>query len=262
VLAENKLPNLLWGISGSPLVFDDSVVVTGGLTNGPTVLAYRASNGEALWQTGTDKASYASPVITALAGRRLILSFNAASLTANDPNMGELLFDYPWSDDKWPKAAQPVVLEGDRIFLSSGYGAGCALLAVKAGAGGKLVASQLWKNLRMKNQFNSVAARDGFLYGLDDGLLACVEIATGERKWKDGRYGSGQTLLVDDLVIIQTEPGAVVLAEAKPDGFKELGRLPGLSAKTWNHPTLAGRYLLVRNSEEMVAYELPLQANE
>jgi outer membrane protein assembly factor BamB len=92
--------------------------------------------------------------------------------------------------------------------------------------------------------------------------VAWVEIATRARKWKDGRYGSGQTLLDDDLVIIQTEPGAVVLAEAKPDGFKELGRLPALSAKTWNHPTLAGRYLLVRNSEEMVAYELPLQANE
>ncbi len=262
VLAENKLPNLIWGVSGSPLVFDDIVVVTGGLTNGPTLLAYRASNGEALWHAGTDKASYASPVITTLVGRRLILSFNASSLTANDPSTGEPLLHYPWSDDKWPKAAQPVVLEGDRIFLSSGYGAGCALLAVKAGAGGKLVASQLWKNLRMKNQFNSVAARDGFLYGLDDGLLACVEIATGERKWKDGRYGSGQTLLVDDLVIIQTEPGAVVLAEAKPDGFKELGRLPALSAKTWNHPTLAGRYLLVRNSEEMVGYELPLQDKE
>ena len=154
------------------------------------------------------------------------------------------------------------MLEGDRVFLSAGYGAGCSLLEVKAGSDGKLVASQLWKNLRMKTQFNSVAAHDGFFYGLDDGLLACVEIATGQRKWKDRRYGSGQTLLVDDLVIIQTEPGEVVLAEAKPDGFKELGRIPVLSAKTWNHPTLAGRYLLVRNSEEMVGCELPLRDKE
>ena len=262
VLSENKLPNLIWGVSVSPLVFEDTVVVTGGMTNGPTVLAYRRSNGEPLWRAGTDKASYASPIIATLVGQRVVLSFNAASLTAHDPKTGDVLLNYPWTDDKWPKASQPVVLEGNRVFISAGYGAGCALLEVKAGADGKLVATQLWKNLRMKTQFNSAAARDGFLYGLDDGLLACVEISTGDRKWKDGRYGSGQTLLVNDMVLIQSEPGAVVLAEAKPEGFKELGRIAALTAKTWNHPTLAGRYLLVRNSEEMACYELPLRDKE
>ena len=259
VLAENKLENLTWGVSASPLVFDDTVVVTGGLSQGPTLLAYRRSNGEPLWRSGADKASYASPIIATLAGRRVILSVNAASLTANDPVSGEVLLSYPWSDDKWPKASQPVVLEGDRVFVSAGYGLGCALLEIKSGPDGKLVANPLWKNLRMKTQFNSVAAREGFLYGLDDGLLACVEIASGERKWKAGRYGSGQTLLADDLVIIQSESGAVALAEAQPGGFKELGRIPALTAKTWSHPTLAGRYLLVRNSEEFACYELPLQ---
>jgi outer membrane protein assembly factor BamB len=262
VLAENQLENLIWGVSASPLVFDDTVIVTGGLTNGPTVLAYRGSNGEPLWRSGADKASYASPSIATLAGRRVILSVNAASLTVHDPATGELLLNYPFADDKWPKASQPVVLDGDRVFLSAGYGAGCALLEIKAGPDGKLVANQLWKNLRMKTQFNSVAARDGFLYGLDDGLLACVEISSGERKWKSGRYGSGQTLLVNDLVLVQSESGAVALAEAQPGGFKELGRIPALSAKTWNHPTLAGRYLLVRNNEEAACYELPLQTGE
>ena len=262
VLAENKLENLIWGISASPLVYDDVVVVTGGLTNGPTVLAYRRTDGAPLWRAGTDKASYASPILAMIAGRRVVLSVNAASLTAHDPASGELLLTYPWSDDKWPKAAQPVVIGENRVFLSAGYGAGCELLEVKTGAEGRLVATQVWKNLRMKTQFNSVAARDGFLYGLDDGLLACVEIASGERKWKEGRFGSGQTLLVDDLVIAQSEPGAVVLAEAKPTGFKELGRIPALSTKTWNHPTLAGHYLLVRNSEEMACYDLPVQRGE
>jgi len=258
VLAENKLPNLIWGVSASPLVFDDTVVVTGGLTNGPTVLAYRRSDGAPLWRAGSDKASYASPLLSTLAGRRVVLSGNAASLTAHDPATGELLLNFPWTNDKWPKASQPVVLERNRVFLSAGYGAGCVLLEVKAGADGKLVATQLWRNLHLKAQFNSVAVRDGFLYGLDDGLLACVEIASGERRWKEGRYGSGQTLLANDLVIIQSEPGAVALAEARPEGFKELGRIPALSAKTWNHPTLAGRYLLVRNSQEMACYELPV----
>jgi outer membrane protein assembly factor BamB len=133
------------------------------------------------------------------------------------------------------------------------------MLQVTASPDGKLAATQLWKSMRMKTQFNSVTARDGFLYGLDDGLLACVDAATGERKWKGGRYGSGQSLLVDAFVLVQTEPGDVVLAEAKPDAFKELARLPALSSKTWNHPTLAGRYLFVRNGEEAVCYELPLR---
>ncbi|MGP8198573.1 MAG: PQQ-binding-like beta-propeller repeat protein [Limisphaerales bacterium] len=259
VLAENNLPNLIWGVSDSPLVFDDTVIVTGGLTNGLTVLAYRRWNGKLLWCAGTDKASYASPILATLAGRRVVLSCNAASLTVHDPVTGEILLDYPWSSDKWPKASQPVVLDGDRVFLSAGYGSGCMMLQIKAGSDGKLAATLLWKNMRMKTQFNSVAARDGFLYGLDDGLLACVDAFTGERKWKDGRYGSGQTLLVDDLVLIQSEKGDVALAEANPDGFKELGRIPALHNKTWNHPTLAGRYLLVRNGEEAACYELPLQ---
>jgi outer membrane protein assembly factor BamB len=262
VLAENQLSNLIWGISASPLVFDDTVVVTGGRSHGPTVLAYRGSDGKPLWRAGTDKASYASPLLTTLAGRRVVLSCNAASLTAHDPAGGEILLDFPWTNDKWPKASQPVVLEKDKVFLSAGYGSGCMLLAVKAGSDGKLMGTQLWKNMRMKTQFNSVAVRNGFLYGLDDGMLACIEISTGERKWKEGRYGSGQTLLVDDLVLIQSEPGAVVLVEANPDGCKELGRLPALSNKTWNYPTLAGRHLLVRNNEEAACYELPVQDRE
>ena len=258
ILKENNLANLEWGVSASPLVFDETVVVTGGETRGPTVLAYRRETGEPLWQSGKDKASYSSPVLTTLAGRRVVLSFNAASLTAHDPATGEMLLNHPWSETRIPKAAQPIVVIGDRVFLSAGYGAGCVLLQITAGAGNELVATQLWKNLHMKNQFNSVAARDGYFYGLDDGLLACVEIETGARKWKSGRYGSGQTLLVDDLVLVQTERGPVALAEARPDGFHELGRLEALEGKTWNHPTLAGRYLLVRNDQEAACYELPV----
>ena len=259
VLKENKLTNLEWGTSASPLIVDEMVVVTGGNEHGSTVLAFLRATGEPLWRGGSDRASYASPIIATLAGRRVVLSLNATSLTAHDLVSGEAVLNFPWSEERVPKAAQPVVLPGDRIFLSAGYATGCVMLQIKAGAGKQLTATQLWKNLRMKNQFNSVAVRDGFLYGLDDGGLACVDIETGERKWKEGHYGSGQTLLVDDLVLIQTEPGPIVLAEAKPDGCHELGRIPALSSKTWNHPTLAGRYLLVRNDQEAVCYELPVQ---
>ena len=260
VLKENNLANLEWGVSASPLVFDEMVVVSGGNAREATLLAFVRPTGEPLWRSGAERAGYSSPVLATLAGRRVVLSVNAASLTAHDPLTTEVVLHHPWSEERIPKAAQPVVLAGDRVFLSAGYGTGCVLLQIKPGAGNQLTATPLWKNLRMKNQFNSIAVRDGFFYGLDDGGLACVSVETGERKWKGGHYGSGQTLLADDLVLIQTESGPVALAEAKPDGFRELGRIDSaLSSKTWNHPTLAGRYLLVRNDQEAVCYELPVQ---
>jgi outer membrane protein assembly factor BamB len=259
-LGENGLPNLTWGVSGSPLVFDDTVVVTGGMTQRATVLAFHRETGEPLWQAGTDKVSYASPILATLAGKRVVLSVNAASLTGHDPVTGAVVLDVPWGRDNWPKASQPILLEGDRVFLSAGYGVGCVMLQVRADAEGRLSAEELWRNKMMKTQFNSAAERGGFLYGLDDGLLACVDAASGKRRWKDGRYGAGQTLIVDDLVLIQSEAGPVVLAVANPEAFEELGRLPALSSKTWNYPTLAGRYLLVRNDQEAACYELPMVA--
>jgi outer membrane protein assembly factor BamB len=258
VLGENQLANLVWGVSASPLVFDETVVVTGGLTPGPTLFAFSRHTGEPLWKAGTDKASYSSPILATVAGQQVILSVNAGSFTAHDPATGRELLKFPWADDKWPKAAQPLVLPGDRVFLSAGYGIGCILLKIDAGPEGTLTATPLWKNNRMKTQFNSVTYRDGYFYGLDDGLLACVEAATGDRKWKDGRFGSGQSLQVDDLILIQSEPGPVVLAAASPDAYHELARLPALSSKTWNHPVLAGKYLLLRNDHEAVCYELPV----
>ena len=258
VLAENKLENIEWGVSASPLIVDDKVVVTGGKTKGPVLFAYRLDTGELAWKAGDDQACYSSPMLATLAGKRVILSNNVRSLTAYDPASGAVLLDHEWGGANWPKASQPLVLGQDRVFLSAGYGMGCQMLEIKAAADGSLAATQLWTGMKMKTQFNSPAAREGHAYGLDDGRLACLDLATGERLWKEGRFASGQSLLVDDLVIIQSESGPVHLAAAKPEGFQELGKIGALSSKTWNHPTLAGRYLLVRNDREAVCYELPL----
>ena len=99
---------------------------------------------------------------------------------------------------------------------------------------------------------------DGFVYGLDDGILACLDPATGERKWKAGRYGHGQMILVERTLLVQTEEGELVLVDPSPDGLKELARFDALGAKTWNPPALAAPYLLVRNDKEAACYELPL----
>ncbi|MCX6854399.1 MAG: PQQ-like beta-propeller repeat protein [Verrucomicrobia bacterium] len=259
VLAANQRTNLEWGISSSPLLVDDQVVVTGGNPRGAMLFAFQRDTGTLLWKAGDDQATYASPMLVTLAGKRLILSNNARSLTGYDPRTGAVLLDHIWGGDKWPKASQPVIIGPDRIFVSAGYGMGCQLLQVKSDPSGNLTLTELWSSMKMKTQFNSPSVHGGHLYGLDDGRLACLDLATGDRLWKEGRFGSGQSLLVDDLVLIQSESGAVHLAAADPGAFKDFGEIAALSSKTWNHPVLAGRYLLVRNDREAVCYELPIQ---
>lgn len=257
VLVTNKLDNLTWGKSSSPLVADGRVIVTGGTLEVRSLLAYDAATGRQIWTAGGDPASYASPVLVTLAGRPQILVNGTRTVAGHDPATGARLWEFAWGSAGPPKGAQPVAVGDDRVFLSAGYGMGCLLIEVKTQPDGSLAAAEVWRAKTMKTQFNNVAVRDGHLYGLDDGFLACVELATGKRKWKDGRYGSGQSLLVGDLVLVQAEPGFVALAEAKPEGFSELGRIPALDSKTWNNPALAGPYLLVRNDHEAVCYELP-----
>jgi outer membrane protein assembly factor BamB len=115
----------------------------------------------------------------------------------------------------------------------------------------------VWESLSMKAKFTNVVHRNGTLYGLDDGILAAVDVETGKRLWKGGRYGHGQTILAGDLLVVQAEDGDVALVEATPEAHRELGRLPALSGKTWNAPALAGPYLLVRNDVEAACYRLP-----
>lgn len=148
-------------------------------------------------------------ILATLAGKRLVLSSNAGSLTGHDPGTGRCCCMSPGGPRTTGRKRRSRWCWGRAtgFFSSAGYGMGCGVLQVKAGADGRLTAEELWRAKTMKTQFNSAAARDGFLYGLDDGLLACVEAATGKRRWKDGRYGAGQTLIVDDLVLSRANRG-------------------------------------------------------
>jgi outer membrane protein assembly factor BamB len=256
-LKENSLPNLPFGKTCSPLVFDDLVVVTGGETNGPSLLAYHLKDGSSAWQAGTDKTSFSSPTLATLAGKRQIVCVNGGSVTGHDPSCGAVLWTYAWKGD-WPKCTQPVVLPPDRIFVAASFNAGCILLQLTSTSDGKVSVAEKWKNRNMKSEFSNIVTREGFAYGLDDGILACVDLATGERKWKDGHYGHGHVLLVGDLLLIQTEQGPVALVEAKPSGFKELGNFAALQSKTWNVPVVVDGCLLVRNDQNAACYKLPL----
>ena len=148
--------------------------------------------------------------------------------------------------------ANPLVLPGDRVLASTGYGAGAELYQIVATDDGSLASKMLWQNKKLKAKFANMAYRDGFVYGLDDGILVCLDPKTGKRRWKRGRYGHGQLILVNNLLLITSEKGAVVLVEATPKKHNELARIEVFDDKTWNPPALAAPYLLVRTDSEAV----------
>ena len=139
--------------------------------------------------------------------------------------------------------------------MSAGYGHGAAVFEVTR-TGDMFAARAVWENTRMKNKFSSSVLHDGFIYGLDEAILACIDAATGELKWKGGRYGYGQIMLAGDQMIVLTEEGQVALVKATPERFEEIARFEAIEGKTWNYPVIADGRLLVRNVREMAAFDI------
>lgn len=257
ILQENNAKLKEWGTAGSPLILDEKVVVSAGGPNNQSLIAYNKKTGEGLWANGSDRAGYSSPMFATIADLPQILIFNWEHVAAHDPETGEILWEFPWSGDT-QRVAQPVVLPEDRVFITTGYGVGSKLIKITRTENGRLEVTQLWKSNRMKAKFTNVIPYGEFIFGLDDGILACIDLKDGKRRWKRGRYGHGQMILVDDLLLITTESGEVVLVEPSQDKHQEIARFAAIEGKTWNNPALAGPYLLVRNSEEAACYKLPL----
>jgi outer membrane protein assembly factor BamB len=257
VLLENHLSNLTWGKSCSPLLAKELVVVTGGEEHEKTLLAYEAATGKPVWKAGRDAASYCSPVLASLFGEQQIVMVNGHSVTGHDPHNGEILWEYAWPDD-FAKATQPLVIDTNRVFIAAGYGVGCVMLKIDRSASCTWSATALWKNRNLKPKFTNLVRRGQYVYGLDEGVLTCVNLDQGNREWKEGRYGHGQILLLDDLLLIQAESGDVVLVEISPEKNRERARFPALQGKTWNNPALLRDLLLVRNDHEAACYRLPL----
>ena len=258
IITENQSQVPDWGVAGSPLILDDRVIVNPGGGNGRSLVAYRLGDGEFVWGGGGDSASYSSPCVGTIAAVPQILMFNQHAVFAHEPGTGRVLWQHPWGAGQ-PHVALPMVIGEDRVLVSSGYGVGSELLRIQRDANGGLRATRLWKTIRLKSKFNNMIARDGHVYGLDDGILACIELETGEQKWKDGRYGHGQFLLVRDVLLITAENGDVVLVDPAPAEHRELTRFRALKGKTWNPPALIGDLLLVRNDREAACYRLPVE---
>jgi outer membrane protein assembly factor BamB len=255
ILEDAGAENLQWGMAASPLIVDDTVVVLPGGAGGRSVVAYDRRTGKPAWSALGDRQAYSSPMLVTLAGIRQILLFSASRLMGLTPDRGEVLWEYAWKTQFDINASQPLVIGDDRVFLSTGYGTGAAVIELARAERG-LSVREVWRNIRMKNQFTSSVLHEGFIYGLDESILACVDAATGDLKWKGGRYGYGQVTLASGHLIVLTEEGDLALVRATPERHEERVRFPVLNGKTWNHPALAGGYLLVRNINEMAAFDL------
>jgi outer membrane protein assembly factor BamB len=256
VLADNQAGNLYHGLSGSPLVVGNLVVVSVG-RKGRSLAAYDVHSGRRVWQAGSDPAGYGSPLLCTLGGREQVVILNRPGLAAHDPLTGEVLWTFPWANGEETNCSQPARVADDRLLVSTGYGKGSALLQVCQQAGEWLV-EPLWTSRRLKTKFSSAVVRRGHAFGLDDGILACVSLADGSLRWRAGRYGHGQVLFVDDVLLIQCEDGDLAMVAADPARHCELARCRALHEKTWNYPALAGRLLLLRNDCEAACFELPV----
>ena len=255
VLKETGCPNQGWGKSSSPLVYDGLVIVVAGGNDCPGMVAYREQSGEEAWRSAPSEPGYCSPSVAQLAGRPQLLILNLGSVSSHDPATGKTLWSHPWEGTQ-PKVTQPVPVEGDRVLLSSGYGVGAELLAITEGPGGSLEPRSIWKNRNLKSKFSNIVVYQGAAYGLDDGIMACIDLSDGKRHWKGGRYGHGQLLLDGDKILVLAETGDGVVVQASTAGHTELSRHKLLEGKTWNHPSLPAPYLLVRNAAEAACYRL------
>jgi outer membrane protein assembly factor BamB len=256
ILDDNSASNLPWGMAASPLLVDNLVVVLPGGPAGRSIAAYDRATGKRRWTALNDKQAYSAPMLATIGGVRQILVLAARRLVSITPEAGELLWEYPWPTANDINCSQPVILSpGNRVLLSSGYGHGAALLEVTANDG-RFATRLLWENTRLKNRFSSSVEHDGFLYGLDENILTCLDAATGDVKWKAGRYGHGQFIFASGHLVLLTEEGDLVLVRATPERHEEVARFPVFEGKTWNHPAIDDGRLLVRNLAEMAAFDL------
>jgi outer membrane protein assembly factor BamB len=246
-----KIP--AWGFAASPLVVGRTVVVAAA----GMLAAYDRTTGQAKWIGPAGGAGYSSPQLATIDGVEQIVLLSSDGAVGVALADGKLLWKHEWPGDG---IVQPVVIGGDVLIGSgSGLDAGVGLrrLGLTHGAE-RWSVQERWTSNGLKPYFNDFVVLDGYAYGFDGSILACVDLADGKRKWKGGRYGHGQLIALPEqgLLLVLSEEGELALVKATPDQFTEVARIPALEGKTWNHPVLAGDVLLVRNGQEMAAFRV------
>lgn len=257
--------NIEWGMSGSPLIVDNFVIVVPGGSEkeaDPTynkgVAAYDKTSGKLVWAAGKHQASYATPRVEEIGGVRQLLITHANGLSGHSLETGEELWFFPLESPPKVNSAMPWKLDGSSLLFGTGYGVGTARLDItNASNQAAWTVNQQWFSNRFRPKFNDFVVLDGHIYGLDDGILACVDVANGKLKWRSGRYGYGQLILVDDVMLIISEDGELLLVPAVPTKPEPIASFKVFdSGFCWNHPTLVRGKLLVRNAVEVACFDV------
>lgn len=278
-----------WGRAGSPLMIDGMCVLPlGGPDDiassistgaddaandhdaqvvGRSLIALDANDGTILWTAGDDQISYASPIRMTLAGVDQIVTVNENTIQGHAIADGQVMWSTKWSGQSNGAANCSSAMQfGENSFwIGKAYGQGSALYDLSSTDSGFDVSRRWRKPSVLKTKFTHPAIVGEFAYAISDGTLECVSLEDANRMWaqpRGARYGHGHLIVVEDVMVVQTEPGDVAFVAVRSDAFEELLRIPALTSKSWNIPSIAGRYLAVRNDVEAIVYELAERKTE
>lgn len=254
-IADRKPPT--WGFSSSPLVTDSVVVVHAGGAGDKGTLAFDIENGNLKWSAPAGDHSYSSAQLSNILGEESILMATNKGMRFLDPATGKVKYFHD-SNYRGYRTLQPQRLDSESVLLQASGGPGTFRLQLSK-AGDKITGKELWQTTWLKSDFNGCVIHKGFLYGFNGSVLVCIDIATGERKWRGGRYGKGQMLLLEesDLLLVISEQGKAALVRASTEGYEELSSIQVFEGKAWSHPVVVNDRLYLRNAQEAVCYQLP-----
>lgn len=247
--------NITWGLSESPLVLADRILVNAGGRDA-SIVALRKADGSVLWRSQSDQAGYSSAVLQPLGGLRQAVFFTGQRALGVDVENGRLLWSYGQVSNRTANIATPIV-KGNRVFLSSDYGTGAALLEMTTGDGG-VRAREVYFTKEMRNHHASSVLIGDYLYGFSSAILTAMHFDTGKVAWRDRSVGKGSLVFADDRLYLYSENGVVGLAEATPEGYREHGRftIDTGSLPTWSHPVVSGGRLYIRDQDTIYAYNV------
>ena len=247
----------MWGFSSSPLVTRGLVIVHAGGEGSKGVFAYDEELGELRWSAASGNHSYSSPQWSIVDGKECILMLTNDGLNFIEPSDGAMIGNHSWPFEGY-RVVQPLVFDDSKILLGTPMGPGTQCINANWD-GAKFSADVVWTSKRMNPYFNDYIESDGFLYGFDNSIFACIDLSDGQRKWKGGRYGHGQVLFLPakNQLLVISEEGELVLLSADPDKHLEIARFHVFDERTWNHPVLVDNLLYLRNAEEAACFELP-----
>jgi outer membrane protein assembly factor BamB len=249
--------NIGWLISESPLVDGRHVIVTPG-GRGAGMVALDKMDGRTIWMTKelSDQAGYASPIVADVQGVRTIMTLTAEAGVGVRAADGKLMWRYPRVANNTANITTPI-FHDNKVFYSSAYGTGGALLTLRA-EGGDVRAQEAYFTGDMENHHGGVVLVNGYLYGFSNSILTCLEFATGKVMWRHRSVGKGSLAYADGHLYLLSENNVVGLAEATPAGYRERGRftIPDQGWPSWAHPVVSGGRLYIRNQGILTAYNI------